>query len=124
MAELKRYKTFTMLTFARVQGLSEKSFETIGASFPNMYRLILSEIDVPPAFLSHFRATKLRWLELGAMPQIDDGCIESLAAITSLTNLSLLKCKVTPAGVKRLAAALPACRIECDGVVTEPTPVK
>ncbi len=124
VAELRRYKTFVMLTFCRVQGLTEKSFQTIAVAFPEMYRLTLSDLDVPPSFLSHFRATKLRWLDLGAMPQIDDGSVESLAAIKTLTHLTLKGCKLTPEGVKRLAAALPRCRIEWDGGVIEPTPAK
>ena len=61
---------------------------------------------------------------LGLMPQIDDDCVESLAEIKTLMNLWLKGCKLTPEGIKRLAAALPLCRIEWDGGVIEPTPAK
>lgn len=102
--------------------MSAKSMQSLAVAFPELDRLSLMSMDLPPAFLDHIRGMKLQWLELGAMPQIDDGCVESLAAIKTLTRLSLLKCKLTPAGVKRLAVALPACRIEWDGGVVEPTP--
>ena len=124
VTELTRFKKLVFLSFYRVRGLSGKSFQSVAVAFPDLYRIDVVGLDLDPSFLSHLRGVKLQWFEIVAMPQIDDGCVESLAAIKTLTRLTLAGCKLTPEGVKRLAAALPLCRIEWDGGVIEPTPAK
>ncbi len=121
VAELKGFRELVLVTLARLKGLSPKSIESIAAAFPELYRLMLIDLDLPPSFLGFLHATKLQWLQLESMPRIDDSCVESIAAIKTLNHLTLKECKVTPEGVKRLAAALPLCRIEWDGGVIEPT---
>ncbi|MBA4192004.1 MAG: hypothetical protein C0467_28835 [Planctomycetaceae bacterium] len=51
---------------------------------------------------------------------VSDVGLEHLAGLTSLRTARLKKTKVTEAGVKKLAAALPGCKIEWDGGVIEP----
>ena len=51
---------------------------------------------------------------------ISDAAIPQLSRMKKLTGLGLFRTKITPDGVKKLAAAMPQCRIECDGGVIEP----
>jgi serine/threonine protein kinase len=74
----------------------------------------------------------LEQLVLSHVPISDTGLMQ-LAMCKALRSLMLTKCAeragtsqrtpITGAGVKRLATALPQCRIEWDGVVIEPTVV-
>jgi hypothetical protein len=52
---------------------------------------------------------------------VSDAGLETLAGFPSLTWVMAKNTKVTEAGVKKLAAALPGCKIEWDGGVIEPT---
>ncbi|HLW64036.1 MAG TPA: protein kinase [Gemmataceae bacterium] len=86
---------------------------------------------------------RLTWLELGysqvsanglaklgALPNLEHlslrGCplanagLEHLKALSKLTDLDLTETKVTGDGVKKLAAALPHCKITWDGGTIEP----
>jgi len=64
---------------------------------------------------------KLERLDVAFNPITDVG-LESLMGMTSLRELGLLDTTVTKAGVQKLSAALPGCKIEWDGGVIEPTP--
>ena len=63
----------------------------------------------------------LRQLMIQNTP-IDDEGLKHLAA-SKLVTLNVRGTKVTEAGVKQLAAALPKCRIEWDGGMIEPSSV-
>lgn len=52
--------------------------------------------------------------------QVSDPGLAALAGCPKLTELSIKNTKATEAGVKKLAAALPLCKIEWDGGVIEP----
>ncbi|HET6879672.1 MAG TPA: protein kinase, partial [Pirellulales bacterium] len=69
------------------------------------------------------RQFRLYALELVHGNGIDDEAVENLVAIPSLHRLKVTKTRMTESGVRRLAAALPQCRIEWDGGVIEPRPV-
>jgi eukaryotic-like serine/threonine-protein kinase len=51
---------------------------------------------------------------------VTDGGLGSLSGLSALRLLYVTKTKVTEPGVKKLAAALPRCKIEWDGGVIEP----
>lgn len=71
--------------------------------------------------LNHFKSctnlTKLTLLEVSA---VTDDAVEILSGFRSLKTLTLKGTKMTEAGVKKLAAALPECKIEWDGGIVEP----
>lgn len=112
VAELRRFAGMDSILFARVKGLTVESVASIAVAFPDLDRLSLMDLDLPPESLGYLRTVKLEVLEIQSMPQIDDSCVESIAAIKTLTHLTLKGCKLTPEGVTRLAVALPRCRIE------------
>lgn len=71
--------------------------------------------------MEHLRPlTRLEFLSLFSTRVTDQG-LELPVGRSSLRKLYLNGTKVTEAGVKKLAAALPRCRIEWDGGVIEPT---
>ncbi len=76
---------------------------------------------VTDAGLAHIgRMTSLGTLGLNNNAQITDAGLEHLREMSGLRTLELIRTKVTEAGVKRLAAALPLCKIEWDGPTIEP----
>ena len=77
--------------------------------------------DISDPSLEHIgRMTSLEWLDLHGTAITDKG-LEHLQKMTGLTFLSVNACsKVTEAGVKKLAAALPKCKISWSGGVIEP----
>jgi len=78
--------------------------------------------DISDPSLEHIgRMTSLEWLDLHGTAITDKG-LEHLQKMAGLTYLSVNACsKVTEAGVKKLAAALPRCKIVWSGGVIEPT---
>jgi serine/threonine protein kinase len=75
--------------------------------------------QVTDAGLVHLAKLELDLLDLQETAITDQG-LTHLAAIPTLRTLYLKKAKVTETGVKKLAGALPQCRIEWDGGVIEP----
>ncbi len=89
----------------------------------NLTALTLGGTKVSDAVLTHFTGCKnLAKLELNYTQQVSDASLERLADYPNLSQLNILKTRVTEAGVKKLSAALPGCRIEWDGGVIEPKP--
>ena len=52
--------------------------------------------------------------------QIGGASVENLSGLTTLRVLSLKNTKFTAAGIAKLKAALPECKIEWDGSPNEP----
>ena len=70
--------------------------------------------------MAHLKDLKsLGRLEL-AGTRVTDEALPHLCGLTSLRSLTLQSTRVTTEGVKKLAAALPQCKIEWDGGVIEP----
>ena len=65
------------------------------------------------------RFRKLIDLNLSGL-SVSDNELEKLKTLSELKLLGLARSKVTEAGVKKLSAALPGCKIEWDGGVIEP----
>jgi hypothetical protein len=64
---------------------------------------------------------ELNQLDIGGNPEITDAGLEHLYALKNLANLSAGGTKVSADGMKKLAAALPQCRITGDGGTIEPS---
>jgi serine/threonine protein kinase len=90
--------------------------------YPNLTQLRFVECgEWPDEKLAHLKeCAGLRQLEISYSP-IDDSHIDRLSGLTQLTELNVTGTKLTEAGIKKLAAALPACQITWDGGVVEPT---
>jgi hypothetical protein len=70
--------------------------------------------------LKHLEALKkLKYLKVGS-PNVTDTGLQQLSVLTTLTDLNVKGTKATADGVKKLATALPKCKIEWDGGVVEP----
>ena len=65
----------------------------------------------------------LKTLMLHACPGLTDAGLDHIAQCKTLTFLSVKGCSTTPAGLKKLAASLPQCKIEGDGGAIEPQPI-
>jgi eukaryotic-like serine/threonine-protein kinase len=102
------------------------STEAVGwfKQYPNLAELRFVECgEWPNAKLAHLKdCAPLRKLEI-SYTTIDDSQIDILSGLTQLTEINLTATKITEAGIKQLAAALPGCKITWDGGVIEP-PVK
>jgi len=68
-------------------------------------------------------ASTPRWHWLGLTgTSITDAGLQELHACRKLVAIDVVRCPVTEDGVRKLAAALPSCRIEWDGGFIEPKP--
>ena len=56
---------------------------------------------------------------LSSNPKVSDAVLERIADRPKLGYVNVKNTKVTEAGVKKLSAALPGCKIEWDGGVIE-----
>ncbi|MFO0846931.1 MAG: protein kinase [Gemmataceae bacterium] len=63
---------------------------------------------------------RLAALSLTDCPRVTAAGLVALGRLPELRRLTLTRCGLTPDQARELAAALPRCRIECDGAVTEP----
>jgi Leucine-rich repeat (LRR) protein/predicted Ser/Thr protein kinase len=82
--------------------------------------LHLEDSDVKDAALARVKnLTSLKTLAL-AGTSVTDASLDILTGFTNLTILNVRKTKLTTEGVKKLAAALPGCKIEHDGGTIEP----
>lgn len=62
-----------------------------------------------------------RWVWLGLSgTRVTDAGLEELHVCKKLVAIDVVRCPVTEGGVRKLAAALPRCRIEWDGGFIEP----
>ena len=91
------------------------------AAFPQLTALQLTACTLTGKGLASLSDKPLTSLTLQDCSQIDDAALDNLKAMRTLTTLQLRGTKVTDDGVKKLAAALPQCRIVWDGGVIEPT---
>ncbi len=92
------------------------------ASNAGLVGLALQDSKVTAAGIDQVaRFRKLIDLNLSGLPMSDNE-LETLKTLSELKILRLARSKVTEAGVKKLSAALPGCRIEWDGGVIEPSP--
>jgi F-box/leucine-rich repeat protein 14 len=64
--------------------------------------------------------TNLTTLNLDRCPAITDAGLDHLRVLKKLELIDMRNTKVTADGVKKLAAALPGCKIEWDGGTIEP----
>jgi serine/threonine protein kinase len=86
----------------------------------NLTVLYLVGTQIGNQGLAHFRDSKgLKELYLSGT-KVDDGSVPVIKQFTKLTDLSVGQTKITEKGVKELAEALPACRIQHDGGTVEP----
>jgi uncharacterized protein (DUF952 family) len=87
----------------------------------NVEMLFLSGASqVSDAALRHFhRCQKLHTIHLDRT-SVTDATLAQCASFSNLVDLQLTKTQVTEAGVKKLSAALPKCRIVWDGGTIEP----
>ncbi|RLS56814.1 MAG: hypothetical protein DWH91_05750 [Planctomycetota bacterium] len=108
-------------------GLADTQATDAGLSYfqdcENLQVLHLRGSEFTDAGLAHFRKCKnLTTLTLTNPPMSDIG-LADLAHFPKLTSVNVKGTKVTEAGVKKLSATLPGCKIEWDGGVIEPTVV-
>ena len=85
----------------------------------NLRILNLAATKVTDAGLQNLVGLSLERLVLSGTAVTDDG-LEHVMKLSRLTAVNLPQTKVTEAGVKKLAAALPKCKIEWDGGMIEP----
>ena len=92
------------------------------SDFPNLRRLhLLGNLGITDAGFAHLRVLKLEKLEIiGPAPNITDAGLKHLYGQNQLTWLQMQKCSISEDGVKKLAAALPECKITWDGGIIEP----
>ncbi len=64
-------------------------------------------------------AFELTQVSLDGNPKVSDASLERLADDPKLIFVDVRKTKVTEAGVKKLSAAMPGCKIDWDGGVIE-----
>jgi len=98
-------------------GLGRSSVSKLDAlpAFPKLIRLDLGASKVTAPELRHLAGLKsLRSLSLHST-DIGDPAIPHLSKLGSLQNLYVWKTKLTPAGIKRLQAALPKTKIVAGG---------
>lgn len=118
LAYLKDCRELTHLSLANTQVTDAGLAHLSGCK--NMFDLDLRNTQASAAGLAHFKDSKnLHTLRLDGA-RVSDADLERLAGFAMLANLSIKKTQVTQVGVKKLAAALPACRIEWDGDVGAP----
>jgi hypothetical protein len=72
--------------------------------------------------LAHLKNNKIMFSLMLKNMKVSDAGLENLKGLAALKELNLTGSKVTADGVKKLAAALPKCKIEWDGGVIEPKP--
>ncbi len=90
---------------------------------PFMQKLTIWGNYTTDSGLEHLKGmTILDFLNLERSPRVSDAGLKHLEVLTKLTELNVSHTKVTSEGVKKLAAALPKCKIEWDGGVIEPKP--
>lgn len=111
----------------------------------NLVSLDLSKTRLSDAGLSHFKdcaslaVLELEGTQIGdaglaclkdckslnqlnlAHSQVSDAAVSQLLGYSKLVILDVKHTRMTEAGLKQLATGLPACRIECDAGVIEPT---
>ena len=80
----------------------------------------VNNTKISDACTTHFKKCK-QLVELNLEgTQIGDASVENLSGLTTLRVLSLKNTKFTAAGIAKLKAALPECKIEWDGSPNEP----
>lgn len=115
---LSRLKKLERLTFGGSQEIRGKGISQLRDAPLN--RLHLFQAQLSDDALKEIAAIPaLRMLTLN-QTTISDAGLKHLAG-TSLTDLNLKETKATEQGVMQLSVALPACRIEWDGPLIEPT---
>lgn len=143
MAQLKRFQNLVNLgltgTSVSAKGLRDlrdlPELTGINVGGPAMNDAALKELRECPhlGFINLFRADitdaglsgswrrQVKSLLLVQCTSVTDAGLEHLAD-SNLSQLNVKQTKVTAEGVKKLAAALPACKIEWDGGTIEPRP--
>jgi serine/threonine protein kinase/Leucine-rich repeat (LRR) protein len=119
-AGLARFRDCKSLTYLNLAGIEVT--EAGLANFrdcKNLTYLYLHGATVSDLGLAHFKdCNNLQTLYLGETQVSDEG-LEPFANCPKLQAVLTKNTKVTEAGVKKLAAALPTCKIEWDGGVIE-----
>jgi len=119
---LENFKNCKGLTFLALEG--PRVTDACLAHFKGCHglrHLWLNFTQVSDRGLEYFRECKgVITLSL-RNTQVSDAGLELLAGWTNLESADLATPKVTEAGVKKLAAALPRCKIEWGGGTIEPT---
>jgi formylglycine-generating enzyme required for sulfatase activity len=87
---------------------------------PKLQSFVLNGAPITDAGLVHLKELKTDGLDLRDNKGIKDPGLEHLTQMKQVRMIRLQGTTVTAAGVKKLAAALPHCKIEWDGGVIEP----
>ena len=121
-AGLARFAAARNLTELNVSKTRVTAAGLAGLDCPNLTKLWAFGLAIGDADVAAVaRWTKLEHLSL-SRTKVTDAGLPRLAGLTALRTLHLAGTDVTANGVKKLAAALPACQIEWAGGVIEPHP--
>ncbi len=119
---LEKLDQLQVLDVSVAKGVTHAVLDTV-VKLPHLKDLGLSGIPgLDDAKLERLtRLPKLEILWVGGNPGVTDAGLEHVAKCSKLSVVYLQDTKVTKAGVERLGAALPACKIEWDGGTYGPT---
>ncbi len=113
LAGLTAFPALTSLACAYAPALSDKGLAALPKAAPHLTHLSLQGTKITAAGLASLRELKLTSLSL-QNSDFDDAAVENLSRLDTLTRLDVKRTKMTEAGAKKLAAALPKCKIESD----------
>jgi hypothetical protein len=119
LREMPELRSFA---FVHLYGVTENGLKQL-AALPQLRWLGMHGTEFPPAALAALRESAITTLDLAGLGCVNDDAVEHLAAMHGLRSLTLKATKVTKAGVEKLTAALPRCRIFWDGGTIEPRSV-
>ena len=80
--------------------------------FKNLQRVTLIKCDIDNATLQRFKGlSKLSFLDVSENPKVTNACIDTLAAIKTLSTLNAGGTGLTSVGAEKLKEALPDCTV-------------
>jgi hypothetical protein len=120
LALLPRFRRLQVFEMSNCTDLTDALLPAV-ARLPELRRLVAINTRFTGVGLVALAPLRLEHLDLTAGSGIDDAGLRVLAGMPTLREVGLRDTAVTEAGVKRLAAALPGCRIEWAGGVVGPT---
>ncbi len=108
-----------LTSLAIVHGQLDGGPITALALSPQLTHLNLSHSNLPPDFPRRLKLAALLHILLLCNTNVSDKDVSNLSAMKSLRSLNVGATQITEEGVKKLAAALPFCKIEWNGGVIE-----